>query len=142
MTQLNLFGELPERPRPVNRNGVPSLDKFEGALLCSTVGDALGWPTEFLKPVNGHQPPFHLPVKDFVSWKKLVGGKWWGYNASDNKNSSQQNLEPHCPVIYTSHFKQRRYMIISKYNPHKKKSRVSFTTIPFAPTQAETSIMT
>src|SRR6266480_4743989 len=78
MTQMNLFDELPERP--AKRNGVPSLDRFEGALLCSTVGDALGWPTEFLKQTNGHRPSFSLPVKDFVSWEKLVGGKWWGYD--------------------------------------------------------------
>src|SRR2546421_11753209 len=78
MTQMNLFDELPEQP--ARRNGVPSLDKFEGALLCSTVGDALGWPTEFLKPTNGYRPPFRLPVNDFVSWEKLVGGKCWGYS--------------------------------------------------------------
>ena len=50
MTQMNLFDELPERP--AKRNGIPSLDRFKGALLCGTVGDALGWPTEFLKPTK------------------------------------------------------------------------------------------
>ena len=78
MTQLSLFDELPERP--MKPNGVPPLDKFEGALLWSTIGDALGWPTESLKPSNSQRLPFHLPVKDFVSWEKLVGGKWWGYD--------------------------------------------------------------
>ena len=72
MTQMNLFDELPERP--AKQNGAPSLDRFEGALLCSTVGDALGWPTEFLKPTNGHRPQFRLPVKDFVSWEKMPIG--------------------------------------------------------------------
>lgn len=77
MTQQSLFDELPERP--MKRNSVPPLDRFQGAVLFSTIGDALGWPTEFLKPPNGHKPPFELPLQDFVSWKKLVGGKWWGY---------------------------------------------------------------
>ncbi len=77
MTQRGLFDELPEQP--AKRNGIPSLDRFQGAMLCSTVGDALGWPTEFLHPDGNRNPPFELPVQDFVQWKKLVGGKWWGY---------------------------------------------------------------
>lgn len=77
MTQRSLFDELPEQPP--KRNGTPSLDRFQGAMLCSAVGDALGWPTEFLRPNGNNNPPFELPVHDFVQWKKLVGGKWWGY---------------------------------------------------------------
>jgi ADP-ribosylglycohydrolase len=77
MTQWSLFDELPKQP--LKRNGIPSLDRFQGAMLCSTVGDALGWPTEFLHPNGNHNPPFELPVHEFVQWKKLVGGKWWGY---------------------------------------------------------------
>src|SRR6266571_3986129 len=77
MSQMNLFDELPEQPS--KRNGVPSLDRFQGALLCSTVGDALGWATEFLDPEGKRKPPFKVPLQDFVQWKKLVGGKWWGY---------------------------------------------------------------
>ncbi len=77
MTQHSLFDEMPEQPS--KQNIIPSLDRFQGALLLSTVGDALGWPTEFLKPLNGHKPSFDLPIRDFVEWKKLVGGKWWGY---------------------------------------------------------------
>jgi ADP-ribosylglycohydrolase len=78
MTQLNLFDELPERP--TKKRSIPSLDRFEGAILCSTIGDALGWPTEFLKPSGSYKLPFNLPVKDFVSWEKMVGGRWWGYD--------------------------------------------------------------
>ncbi len=48
-------------------------------MLYSAVGDALGWPTEFLKPEGRYKPPFSLPVVDFVVWEKVVGGKWWGY---------------------------------------------------------------
>ncbi len=77
MTQRSLFDELPEKP--LKAHSVPSLDRFQGAMLLSSVGDALGWPTEFVNPPNGHKPPFELPVRDFVGWKKLVGGKWWGY---------------------------------------------------------------
>lgn len=77
MIQRSLFDELPERPK--KREGVPPLDRFQGALLCSTVGDALGWPTEFLRHDSKYKPPFKLPLHDFVQWQKLVGGKWWGY---------------------------------------------------------------
>ena len=77
MTQQSLFDEFPKESS--KRGVIPPLDRFQGALICSTVGDALGWPTEFLKPLNGHKPPFDLPVRDFVAWKKVVGGKWWGY---------------------------------------------------------------
>lgn len=77
MTQRSLFDELPEQP--AKRNGVPPLDRFQGAMLFSAVGDALGWPTEFLQPDGKRTPPFEIPIQDFVQWKKLVGGKWWGY---------------------------------------------------------------
>lgn len=77
MTQLNLFGDSFEHSP--NLNDIPSLERFQGALLLSTIGDALGWPTEFLKPSGGYSPPFELPVHNFVKWKKIVGGKWWGY---------------------------------------------------------------
>src|SRR6185312_15251942 len=77
MTQHSLFDELPgESPK---QKAIPSLDRFQGALLLSTVGDALGWPTEFVNATNQHKIPFQLPLQDFVEWKKLVGGKWWGY---------------------------------------------------------------
>jgi ADP-ribosylglycohydrolase len=56
-----------------------SADRYEGALLLSAIGDALGWPTEFVDPRKTTRLPFELPIKGFVGWKKLVGGKWWGY---------------------------------------------------------------
>ena len=77
MIQRSLFDELPEKPSKAH--SIASLDRFQGAMLLSSVGDALGWPTEFVNPPNGHKPPFELPVRDFVEWKKFVGGKWWGY---------------------------------------------------------------
>ncbi len=111
MTQLNLFGELPERS--ARHNEVPSLDKFEGALLCGTVGDALGWPTEFLRTTNGRRPPFHLPVKDFVSWEKLVGGKWWGYDErigpGEYSDDTQLTLAVARCIAQTGQFEPERF---------------------------------
>jgi len=111
MSQMNLFDELPEQP--AKRNGVPSLDRFEGALLCSTVGDALGWPTEFLKQTNGHRPSFSLPVKDFVSWEKLVGGKWWGYDErigqGEYSDDTQLTLAVARSIAETGQFEPERF---------------------------------
>ena len=72
-----LFDQLGETP--TNGASVPSLDRFQGAMVFSAIGDALGWPTEFLKEKGGRKPEFALPVRDFVPWHKLVGGRWWGY---------------------------------------------------------------
>lgn len=47
-------------------------DKFKGALVFSAIGDALGWSQEFKRYVNEE-------IRDFISWKKLIGGRWWGY---------------------------------------------------------------
>lgn len=65
--------------RNADTASVPPADRFEAAIVCSAIGDALGWPTEFLQAGGGRKPPFNLPIRDFVSWKKLVGGRWWGY---------------------------------------------------------------
>src|SRR2546425_2980488 len=54
-------------------------DRFQAAFLFSAIGDALGWPTEFLKNGSNPKPSFNLPIRDFVSWEKRVGGLWWGY---------------------------------------------------------------
>lgn len=75
--QLELFGDEPQRPP--QGNALPPRERFEAAMLYSSIGDALGWPTEFLIPGRSRQPPFQLPLQTFVNWKKRVGGKWWGY---------------------------------------------------------------
>lgn len=49
------------------------LQKYKYSLLLSAIGDSIGWPLEFLK----RQP--QEPFETFIKWKKLVGGKWWGY---------------------------------------------------------------
>ncbi len=77
-TQLNLF----------NSKGLSShyesneqlLDKFRGAMVFSSIGDALGWPTEF-----GRYPSIVAKrfgknyLSDFIEWEKVVGGRYWGY---------------------------------------------------------------
>jgi len=57
----------------------PSIDRYEGALLWGAVGDALGWPTEFFGSIKRSRLPFKIPLKEYIRWKKLVGGRWWGY---------------------------------------------------------------
>ena len=47
-------------------------DKFKGALIFSAIGDALGWPQEFKRNLKEE-------IKEFISWDKLIGGRWWGY---------------------------------------------------------------
>ncbi|MFX1457385.1 MAG: ADP-ribosylglycohydrolase family protein [Promethearchaeota archaeon] len=64
-TRLNNYFLKPESIR-INE------DKFKGALIFSAIGDALGWPQEFKRRLIGK-------TKDFISWNKLVGGRWWGY---------------------------------------------------------------
>lgn len=47
-------------------------DKIIGALLFGAIGDAFGWPNEFKKR--------SVPTeREFISWKKLIGGRYWGY---------------------------------------------------------------
>jgi ADP-ribosylglycohydrolase len=74
--QRSLFDPPPPSPGPVS---VPPADRFQAAMVCSAIGDALGWPTEFLCEEGGRKPPFALPLRDFVKWEKFVGGRWWGY---------------------------------------------------------------
>lgn len=74
--QRSLFEPPPSEPRG---EATPPLDRFQGAMLFSAVGDALGWPTEFIRSDSRRKPPFALPIRDFVKWEKFVGGRWWGY---------------------------------------------------------------
>jgi ADP-ribosylglycohydrolase len=77
--QLPLFDDRSQQRPPSPDGQMPRRDRYEGALLYSTIGDALGWPTESLDPAGKRQPPFSVPLRTFVTWKKRVGGKWWGY---------------------------------------------------------------
>jgi len=63
-----------------NRYKSQLLDRFKGAMAFSSIGDALGWPTEF-----GRYPNIVLKrfgknyLSAFVEWEKVVGGRYWGY---------------------------------------------------------------
>lgn len=63
-----------------SNNGIPSIERIEGALTFSAIGDALGWPTEFGRYPASVRDKFGKNwVTDFVPWKKFVGGRFWGY---------------------------------------------------------------
>ncbi|GCE13913.1 ADP-ribosylglycohydrolase family protein [Tengunoibacter tsumagoiensis] len=49
-------------------------DRFQGALLYSAVGDALGWPTEsvYTYANRGLQPFYDQPATEFVAWDKYL----------------------------------------------------------------------
>ena len=65
--------------KPVRSGTAIDPSRYEAALVASAIGDAMGWPTEFLRS-NAHRVgDVELPLRRFVSWQKLVGGRWWGY---------------------------------------------------------------
>jgi ADP-ribosylglycohydrolase len=70
------------------------LDKFKGAMAFSSVGDALGWPTEF-----GRYPSTVLKqfgknyLTDFVEWEKIVGGRYWGYREKIGKGDYSDDTQ-------------------------------------------------
>ena len=56
------------------------LDRFRGALAFSAVGDALGWPTEFVRYPKQAETRFGRKcLENYVRWEKMVGGRFWGY---------------------------------------------------------------
>jgi len=78
-TRLNNFLLNSENSK-INEN------KFKGALVFSAIGDALGWPQEFKRGKKEK-------IKDFISWKKLVGGRWWGYYDTIQKGSYSDDTQ-------------------------------------------------
>ncbi|MEK6321132.1 MAG: ADP-ribosylglycohydrolase family protein [Acidobacteriota bacterium] len=75
-TELNLQSHIGAD----SYNGIPSVERIEGALAFSAIGDALGWPTEFGRYPASVRDRFGKNwVTDFVPWKKFVGGRFWGY---------------------------------------------------------------
>lgn len=55
-------------------------DRFQGAMVLSAVGDALGWVTEFEATPDGLAKKYgQSRVTDFVDWEKRVGGPYLGY---------------------------------------------------------------
>jgi len=87
--------------------------RFRGALVFAAVGDALGWPTEFLKPGASAKPAFDLPLRNYVSWNKTVGGKWWGYTdtiaAGDYSDDTQLTLSVARSIADSGIFEPRTF---------------------------------
>jgi len=77
---MNEQQSLFDRPCENSKAGpLPDVERFQAAMVGSAVGDALGWPTEFLREDSRRRPAFPVPVRDFLKWQKFVGGRWWGY---------------------------------------------------------------
>lgn len=54
--------------------------KYKGSIKLSAIGDALGWMTEFEKSAQSLKEKFKIDrVDDFYTWKKNVGGRFYGY---------------------------------------------------------------
>jgi ADP-ribosylglycohydrolase len=108
--QRSLFELSPEDK---GNSRIPPIDRFQGAMVCSAVGDALGWPTEFLKEKGTRKPPFELPVRDFIKWEKLVGGRWWGYRDTigpgEYSDDTQLTLAMARSISSTGDFEPERF---------------------------------
>lgn len=54
--------------------------KYKGSIKLSAIGDALGWITEFEKSTSSIKEKFGTDKIDkFYSWKKPVGGRFYGF---------------------------------------------------------------
>lgn len=54
--------------------------KYKGSIKLSAIGDALGWITEFEKNSNSILEKYGTDsISKFYSWKKNVGGRFYGY---------------------------------------------------------------
>lgn len=91
----------------------PDLEKYEGAMAFSAAGDALGWPTEFIRSSAQRNLPFELPVKRYVAWEKRVGGKWWGYidkiGPGEYSDDTQLTLAVARSISETGDFEPERF---------------------------------
>lgn len=109
--QENLFD--PPSKIPMTGNTIPPVDRFQGAMVFSAIGDALGWPTEFLQEESKRKPPFKLPLEDFVNWQKFVGGRWWGYRDNiapgEYSDDTQLTLAIARSISSTGEFEPQRF---------------------------------
>jgi len=54
--------------------------KYKGSIKLSAIGDALGWITEFEKSTQSLNEKFGTDrIESFYTWKKTVGGRFYGY---------------------------------------------------------------
>ncbi len=74
-----------------------SLEHFQGAVLGSAIGDALGWPTEYgyIHKNRGLQPFYLAPLTSFVPWTQL-SLSWSNYKEQiepgDYSDDTQQQI--------------------------------------------------
>ncbi|MBZ5561809.1 MAG: ADP-ribosylglycohydrolase family protein [Acidobacteriia bacterium] len=111
---MNSQKPLFEPPKPLKTyQPVPDHGRFQAALLFGAVGDALGWPTEFLRLYRQRCPSFETPVRDFVLWHKSVGGRWWGYREEikpgEYSDDTQLNLAVARCVSESGDFEPERF---------------------------------
>jgi ADP-ribosylglycohydrolase len=97
-TQLPLFGDeanaLSDSPAQSVAQQEAPLDRFQGAIAFSAIGDALGWPTEFGRyppSTPRRSGPFRLT--NFVGWEKRIGGRWWGYRETIRPGSYSDDTQ-------------------------------------------------
>ena len=54
--------------------------KYKGSIKLSAIGDALGWITEFEKNQSSIYEKYQVErIEAFYDWKKIVGGRFYGY---------------------------------------------------------------
>lgn len=92
--QMNLFDNF-NRVKENSVIGEKILkEKIQGALICSSIGDALGWPTEFGRyPVNVRKRFGKNFIKDYIEWEKIIGGKYWGYREKIKEGSYSDDTQ-------------------------------------------------
>jgi len=61
------------------------LDKFQGAMVFSAIGDALGWPSEL--------GIYRRHISGFFDWKKKVGGRYFGFEETIRAGSYSDDTQ-------------------------------------------------
>lgn len=65
---------------PIQEHKMKPETKYKGSIKLSAIGDALGWMTEFEKNPQSLRDKFGSDrIEEFYTWKKNVGGRFYGY---------------------------------------------------------------
>ena len=68
--------------------------KYKGSIKLSAIGDALGWITEFEKNTLSLKEKFGTErIDKFYSWKKPVGGRFYGFIDNINAGSYSDDTQ-------------------------------------------------
>ncbi|SEQ04729.1 ADP-ribosylglycohydrolase family protein [Flavobacterium urocaniciphilum] len=68
--------------------------KYKGSIKLSAIGDALGWITEFEKNTLSLKEKFGTErIDKFYSWKKSVGGRFYGFIDNINAGSYSDDTQ-------------------------------------------------